>query len=66
MKTNTIHNSDALIPLNDRRIKGTYYTPLSVAQLAYQYLSVALGENWQSQYIIWDKYPKPIHEYIRT
>lgn len=49
-----LERRDSLIPIDERQFKGAYYTPLSVVEKAYEYLSATLGENWQKEYIVWD------------
>lgn len=49
-----LERRDNLIPLDERQFKGAYYTPLTVVDKAYDYLSETLGKNWQKEYIIWD------------
>ena len=49
-----LERRDSLIPLDERQFRGAYYTPLSVVDKAYEYLTATLGENWQRDYIVWD------------
>ncbi len=49
-----LERRDSLIPIDERSFKGAYYTPLAVVDKAYDKLSETLGENWQSEYIVWD------------
>ncbi len=49
-----LERRDSLIPLDERSFKGAYYTPLAVADKAYDKLSETLGKNWQKDYIVWD------------
>ncbi len=49
-----LERRDSLIPLDERRFKGAYYTPLNVVDKAYDKLAETLGKNWQKNYIVWD------------
>jgi hypothetical protein len=49
-----LERRDSLIPLDERSFKGAFYTPLMVVDKAYDKLTETLGENWQSNYILWD------------
>jgi len=49
-----LERRDSLIPLDERSFKGAYYTPLAVVDKAYDKLTETLGENWQTNYIVWD------------
>ena len=49
-----LERRDSLIPLDERSFKGAYYTPLAVVDKAYDKLAETLGENWQTDYIVWD------------
>lgn len=49
-----LERRDSLIPIDERSFKGAYYTPLHVVDKAYEKLAETLGENWQSEYIVWD------------
>ncbi|MDD5229592.1 MAG: hypothetical protein PHN45_02640 [Methylococcales bacterium] len=49
-----LERRDSLIPLDERRFKGAYHTPLAVVDKAYGKLSETLGKNWQKNYIVWD------------
>jgi len=45
---------DILIPIDEQKFKGAYYTPLPVVDKAYDKLAETLGKNWQKDYIVWD------------
>ncbi len=45
---------DTLIPIDEQRFKGAYYTPLHVVDKAYEKLTEVLGDNWQEEYLVWD------------
>ena len=49
-----LERRDSLIPLDERRFKGAYYTPLHVVDKAYDKLAETLGKNWQKDYFVWD------------
>lgn len=49
-----IERRDLLVPSDIRERKGAFFTPQIWAQKAHQYLAKALGEDWQSEYIVWD------------
>lgn len=49
-----LERRDSLIPIDERSFKGAYYTPLRVVDRAYEMLETVLGENWQSEYFVWD------------
>ncbi len=49
-----LERRDSLIPIDERSFKGAFYTPLIVVDKAYDKLTETLGNNWQSEYIIWD------------
>ncbi len=49
-----LERRDSLLPLDERSFKGAFYTPLHIVDKAYGQLTLALGENWQERYIIWD------------
>jgi len=51
---NNLERRDSLIPLDDRRFKGAYYTPLKVVEKAYEVLNRVLGSGWQKEYVVWD------------
>ncbi len=49
-----LERRDSLIPLDERALRGDFYTPLKVVGLAYDTLATHLGENWQEEYVVWD------------
>lgn len=49
-----LERRDSLLPLDEQKFKGAYYTPLHIVDKAYDELKAALGENWQNRYIVWD------------
>ena len=49
-----LERRDSLIPVDERTIKGAYYTPLNVVDKAYDLLEKTLGANWQKDYYVWD------------
>lgn len=49
-----LERRDSLLPLDDRRFKGAFYTPLNIVAKAYEQLLATLGESWQDRYIVWD------------
>ena len=49
-----LERRDSLLPIDEQKFKGAYYTPLHIVDKAYAYLAATLGENWQERYIVWD------------
>lgn len=49
-----LERRDSLLPIDERSFKGAYYTPLHIVDKAYDELALALGKNWQRNYIVWD------------
>lgn len=49
-----LERRDTLIPIDERIYKGGFYTPLHVVDKAYDKLTETLGNNWQSEYTVWD------------
>lgn len=49
-----LERRDSLLPLDEQKFKGAYYTPLHIVDKAYDELKSTLGENWQNRYIVWD------------
>ena len=49
-----IDRRDLLVPLDIRERKGAFFTPQVWAMKAHAYLADVLGEDWQSEYIVWD------------
>lgn len=49
-----LERRDSLLPLDDQKFKGAFYTPLHIVDKAYDQLSATLGADWQQKYIVWD------------
>ena len=49
-----LERRDSLLPIDEQKFKGAYYTPLHIVDKAYEQLVATLGPNWQDRYIIWD------------
>jgi hypothetical protein len=49
-----LERRDSLLPLDEQKFKGAYYTPLHIVDKAYEQLVATLGANWQDRYIVWD------------
>lgn len=49
-----LERRDSLLPLDEQKFKGAYYTPLHIVDKAYDTLRATLGDDWQSRYIVWD------------
>lgn len=49
-----LERRDSLLPVDEQKFKGAYYTPLYIVDKAYDELRAVLGENWQSRYLVWD------------
>lgn len=49
-----LERRDSLLPLDEQRFKGAFYTPLHIVDKAYDQLLATLGTNWQDRYIVWD------------
>jgi hypothetical protein len=49
-----LERRDSLLPLDEQKFKGAYYTPLHIVDKAYNQLRSTLGEDWQDRYIVWD------------
>ncbi|WP_276951501.1 hypothetical protein [Helicobacter rodentium] len=49
-----IDRRDLLVPSDIRERKGAFFTPQIWVQKAQSYLEKALGEDWQSEYYVWD------------
>ena len=45
---------DSLLPLDEQKFKGAFFTPLRIVDKAYDYLAATLGTDWQQKYIVWD------------
>lgn len=46
--------SDRLIEDTNRRNKGEFYTPTLFVDYAHKMIEDALGEEWKSEYVVWD------------
>ncbi|OYY76628.1 MAG: hypothetical protein B7Y43_13915 [Sphingomonas sp. 28-62-20] len=49
-----LERRDMLLPIDEQKFKGAYYTPPHIVDKAYDLLTATLGEGWQENYIIWD------------
>ena len=49
-----LERRDSLLPVDEQKFKGAYYTPLHIVDKAYDQLRATLGDNWQDRYIVWD------------
>lgn len=49
-----LERADLLVPQYIRELKGSYYTPEQWVRLSQEYISRALGEDWQEEYYVWD------------
>lgn len=49
-----LERRDSLLPMDDQKFKGAFYTPLHIVDKAYNQLTATLGANWQKKYIVWD------------
>ena len=49
-----LERRDSLLPMDDQKFKGAFYTPLHIVDKAYDQLTATLGKNWQKKYIVWD------------
>lgn len=49
-----LERRDSLLPMDDQKFKGAFYTPLHIVDKAYDQLNATLGEDWQQKYIVWD------------
>ncbi|HEX8580216.1 MAG TPA: hypothetical protein VF655_11570 [Allosphingosinicella sp.] len=49
-----LERRDSLLPLDEQKFKGAYYTPLHIVDKAYDELKATLGANWQDRYLVWD------------
>ncbi len=49
-----LERRDMLLPIDEQKFKGAYYTPPHIVDKAYDLLTTTLGEGWQERYIIWD------------
>lgn len=49
-----LERRDSLLPVDEQKFKGAYYTPLHIVDKAYDQLRATLGEDWQDRYLVWD------------
>ena len=49
-----LERRDSLLPLDEQKFKGAYFTPLNIVDRAYDELRATLGDDWQDKYLIWD------------
>ena len=49
-----LERRDSLLPVDEQKFKGAYYTPLHIVDKAYGQLVATLGPNWQDRYLVWD------------
>lgn len=49
-----LQRRDALLPLDEKKFKGAFFTPLHIVNKAYDQLAATLGADWQQNYIVWD------------
>ena len=49
-----LERRDSLLPIDEQKFKGAFYTPLHIVDKAYEQLVATLGPNWQDRYIVWD------------
>lgn len=49
-----LERRDSLLPVDEQKFKGAYYTPLHIVDKAYDQLRATLGEKWQDRYLVWD------------
>jgi hypothetical protein len=49
-----LERRDSLLPMDDQKFKGAFYTPLHIVDKAYDQLTATLGKNWQKKFIVWD------------
>jgi len=49
-----IARRESLLPTDEQKFKGAYYTPLHIVDRAYDELKATLGNNWQDRYVVWD------------
>ena len=49
-----LERRDSLLPVDEQKFKGAYYTPLHIVDRAYDQLVATLGPNWQDRYLVWD------------
>ncbi|MEY3657827.1 MAG: hypothetical protein RL425_588 [Pseudomonadota bacterium] len=49
-----LERRDSLLPMDEQKFKGAFYTPLHIVDKAYDQLTATLGADWQDRYIVWD------------
>ncbi|MBU6165836.1 MAG: hypothetical protein KGQ52_06850, partial [Alphaproteobacteria bacterium] len=49
-----LERRDSLLPVDEQKFKGAFYTPLHIVDKAYDQLRATLGEDWQERYLVWD------------
>jgi hypothetical protein len=49
-----LERRDSLLPIDEQKFKGAFYTPLHIVDKGYDQLLATLGEGWQDRYIVWD------------
>lgn len=49
-----LERRDSLLPADEQKFKGAFYTPLHIVDKAYDQLAATLGADWQQKYIVWD------------
>ena len=49
-----LERRDSLLPVDEQKFKGAYFTPLHIVDKAYNQLVATLGSNWQDRYLVWD------------
>lgn len=49
-----LERRDSLLPIDEQKFKGAFYTPLHIVDKAYDQLLATLGPGWQDRYIVWD------------
>jgi len=49
-----LERRDSLLPIDEQKFKGAYYTPLHIVDKAYDELRATLGDDWQDRYLVWD------------
>ncbi len=49
-----LERRDSLLPVDEQKFKGAFYTPLHIVDKAYDQLVSTLGPDWQERYLVWD------------
>jgi len=49
-----LERRDSLLPVDEQKFKGAFYTPLHIVDKAYDQLRATLGDDWQDRYLVWD------------